>query len=320
MVSADKPKLLLVNYHYIREAAAYRYPGIHPLSPEKFRQQISSLKRRFHIAEPGEVEDFFLNGKKFTKPSVFITFDDGLVDHWQVAQDVLNPLGVKAAFFLCSRPALEGRALTVHKIHWLRAHTDPTDFTEELFSYFPASQRQQDDASWSEAAERMYIYDTPQIARLKFALNFVLPSDIIDDVTSRMFTKRGIDERTFCRQTYMADDQLRVLAEQGHLIGLHGHSHTPFLRLGDGVFSEVKQNQDYIARACGIKPTWVSYPNGRDDAIPDPLVLKDLFARLDLRFGFTTLGTWNEASGNPTRLNRINTNELEAVVGEVAPV
>jgi peptidoglycan/xylan/chitin deacetylase (PgdA/CDA1 family) len=320
MASDDLSKLLFVNYHYIRDASAYRYPGIHPLSPGVFERQIASIKKSFHVAEPGEVEDFFLNGRKFTRPSVFITFDDGLVDHWQAARDVLNPLGIKAAFFVCSRPALAGRALTVHKIHWLRAHTDPAEFTEELFSYLPADRHQSSHEPWSAAAERMYVYDTPQVARLKFALNFILPSDVVDDVTSRMLVSRNIDERTFCRQTYMPDDQLRALTGQGHVIGLHGHSHTPFLRLGDGVFSELKQNRDHITQACGDHPCWVSYPNGRDDAIPDPAILGRLFADLDLRLGFTTLGTWNNGSENRMRLNRINNNEVAAVLGNAVPV
>lgn len=320
MAFGDLSKLLFVNYHYIRDSNAYRYPGIHPLSPDVFRRQIVSLKELFHIAEPVEVEEFFLTGRQFARPSIFITFDDGLVDHWRAACDVLNPLGIKAAFFVCSRPALEGRALTVHKIHWLRAHTDPADFAEELFSYLPADQHQSGDEPWSAAAERMYIYDTPQIARLKFALNFILPSDVIDDVTSRMFVARNIDEQVFCRQTYMPDDQLRTLAEQGHVIGLHGHSHTPFLRLGERVLSEVKQNRDYISQACGDHPRWVSYPNGRDDAIPDAAALNGLFADLDLQLGFTTLGGWNDGSENRMRLNRINNNEVAAVLGEAVPV
>jgi peptidoglycan/xylan/chitin deacetylase (PgdA/CDA1 family) len=320
MASDDLSKLLFVNYHYIRYASAYRYPGIHPLSPEIFERQIASIKQLFHVAEPGEVEEFFLHGRQFTRPSIFITFDDGLVDHWQAARDVLNPLRIKAAFFVCSRPALEGRALMVHKIHWLRAHTDPAEFTEELFSYIPADQHQSGQELWSSAAERMYVYDTPQNARLKFALNFILPSDVIDDVTTRMLVSRNIDERTFCDQTYMPDDQLRVLTEQGHVIGLHGHSHTPFLRLGGCVFSEGKRNRDYIAQACRYQPRWLSYPNGRDDAIPDAATLGRLFADLDLRLGFTTLGAWNHGSEDRMRLNRINNNEVAAVLGNAVPV
>src|SRR6185437_14404933 len=99
------------------------------------------------------------------------TFDDGLVDHWHAAREVLDPLGIKGAFFVCSRPAVEGRALTVHKIQWLRAHIDPTQFAEEFFALAPPGRGPSDQDAWSARAERTYTYDTPQQARLKFALN-----------------------------------------------------------------------------------------------------------------------------------------------------
>ena len=319
MMSADLSKLLIVNYHYVRDPGAYRYPGIHPLSPDAFERQVKDLRAKFHVADPTEVEDFFLNHRSYARPSVFITFDDGLIDHWQTAHNILDPLGIKAAFFVCSRPAIEGRALAVHKIHWLRAHTEPTAFTEELFSYLPGDRRQTDDASWAPAAERMYIYDSPQIAKLKFALNFILPSDLIDDVTSTMLVARGMTEAEFCHQTYMSDGQLRALTENGHKVGLHGHSHAPFRRLGGDLFAEVRQNQEYVALACGGQPSWVSYPNGRDDAVPDAAVLDELFDCLDLRLGFTMFGTWNDGSESAGLVRRINTNEVAAVVADVVP-
>lgn len=316
MSSGESPKLLLVNYHYIRDLKAYRYPGIHPMAPDAFREEITWLKERFHMATPAEVEGFFLDGKPLPATSVLITLDDGLVDHCRAACEVLDPLDVKAAFFVCSRPALKGRALTVHKIHWLRAHNDPSDFTEEFFSHLDSDMRPKGDEPWLEAAERMYIYDTPQTRRLKFALNFVLPTDVVDTVTSQMLAARGINERAFCDETYMSDDQLRALSDRGHLVGIHGHSHTPFARLGTSLFSEVGTSQDHIARATGVMPTWVSYPNGRQDAIPEESVLKELFQRYGLRLGLTTYGTWNDGSENHARLHRINTNELAAVAGK----
>lgn len=318
-MSADLSKLLIVNYHYIRDPDTYRYPGIHPLSSDAFERQVMDLRAKFHVADPTEVEDFFLNHRSFARASVFFTFDDGLVDHWQAAHNILDPLGIKAAFFVCSRPATEGRALTVHKIHWLRAHTEPTAFTEELYSYLPAGQRLTNDVPWGEAAERMYIYDSPQIAKLKFALNFILPSDAIDDLTSNMLIARGIAEAEFCRQTYMSAEQLRGLTENGHKVGLHGHSHAPFRRLGDNVFAEVRQNQEHVALACGEQPSWVSYPNGRDDAVPDKAVLRKLFDRFDLRLGFTMFGTWNDGSESPRLVRRINTNEVAAVSENAVP-
>jgi peptidoglycan/xylan/chitin deacetylase (PgdA/CDA1 family) len=305
---------LFVNYHYIRDPAPYRYPGIHPISMAEFRAQVEQLQDQVRFASPAEVEGFVLDGRALPGPSVVPTFDDGLIDHWQAACEVLDPLGIKGAFFVCSRPAIAKRALTVHKIQWLRAHTNPSEFAAEFFSLIPTEARPSGREAWIAQAERAYKYDTPMTARLKFALNFVLPGDLVDEVTSRMLANRGIDEAGFCERTYMSDAHLRSLADRGHVVGVHGHTHTPFSRLGEALFEDVGANVTYLTKATGRPPSWVAYPYGRADAIPDDVVLTSLFRRFELQLGLTLMGTWNVGGENPARLNRINTNELEAVM------
>lgn len=314
MTELPQSRLLFVNYHYIREPAAYRYPGIHPIGMAVFRAQLEQLQDRICFATPAEAEGFVLDGRELPGPNVVPTFDDGLMDHWEAACQVLDPLGIKGAFFVCSRPAITKRALTVHKIQWLRAYTSPSEFVEELFSFLPLELRSSCSEAWVAQAEQTYKYDTPVTARLKYALNFILPGALIDDVTSQMFTNRGIDERRFCEQTYMSEVHLRSLAERGHIVGVHGHTHIPFTRLGEDVFDDVRTNVAYLADAVGRPPRWLAYPYGRADAIPDDAVLASLFGRFDLKIGITLMGTWNIGGGSPVRLNRINTNELEAVV------
>jgi peptidoglycan/xylan/chitin deacetylase (PgdA/CDA1 family) len=315
MTEVEQSRLLFVNYHYIRDPAVYRYAGIHPIGMTEFRAQLEQLNDRVRFASPSEAEAFILDGRALPRPSVVPTFDDGLMDHWQAACEVLDPLGIKGAFFVCSRPAIAKRALMVHKIQWLRAHTSPSEFTAEFFSLVPLELRPSGHETWVALAERAYKYDTPLIARLKFALNFVLPGDLVDDVTSQMFVNRGIDEAGFCEQTYMTDAHLRSLADRGHVVGVHGHTHAPFSRLGDVLFEDVGANVTYLTNAIGRAPGWVAYPYGRADAIPDDAVLASLFCRFELRIGLTLTGTWNVGGESPARLNRINTNELEAVIG-----
>jgi peptidoglycan/xylan/chitin deacetylase (PgdA/CDA1 family) len=314
MTEVEQSRLLFVNYHYIREPASYRSPGIHPIGMTEFRAQIDQLKDRVRFAAPAEVEAFILDGRALPGPSVVLTFDDGLMDHWHAACEVLDPLGIKGAFFVCSRPAIAKRALTVHKVQWLRAHTNPSEFATEFFSLVPPELRPSGHETWVAQAERAYKYDTPLIARLKFALNFVLPGDLVDEVTSRMLANRGIDEAGFCERTYVSDAHLRSLADQGHVVGVHGHTHTPFSRLGNALLDDVATNVTYLTKAIGRVPGWVAYPYGRADAIPDDAVLNSLFRRFDLKIGLTLMGTWNVGGESPARLNRINTNELEAVM------
>ena len=126
-----------------------------------------------------------LKGEGLPGPSVFLTFDDGLEDHWRAARDTLDPLGIKAAFFVCSRPAREKRALTVHRVQWLRSQTPPSDFEADFFRRLPEDLRPKGNETWIETAKRTYVYDMPAVARVKYALNFVLPPELVDTITVR---------------------------------------------------------------------------------------------------------------------------------------
>jgi peptidoglycan/xylan/chitin deacetylase (PgdA/CDA1 family) len=309
----DDPQLLFVNYHYVRDPGLYRYPGIHPISMPAFRQQVAWMGDNFRFSTPAQIERLFADGERLPSRAVFPTFDDGLKDHWEAACEVLDPQGIKAGFFVCSRPALEGKALTVHKVHWLRSQTEPERFAREFYDFAGKDLRPSGSEPWIEAANRCYIYDKPPTSWLKFALNFILSNEVVDEITSRMFDARGIDERDFCAQTYMSDDQLGMLRARGHIVGVHGHSHAPFSRLGEALFADVERDVDYLARATGERPTWLAYPYGRKDALPDDAQLHALFDRFGLRLGLTLMGDWNSGGEPPIRLNRVNANDMTAV-------
>ncbi len=318
MTDATASRLLFVNYHYIRDLQAYPFPGIHSLAMSAFRDQVEWLRARFHFPTPEEVESFLLRRSELPQPSVFLTFDDGLVDHFEATCEVLDPLGIRAGFFVCSRPATEGRVLSVHKVHWLRSHTEPSAFAAEFYSHVPDDLRPQPDAPWLATARRTYVYDTEEAARLKYALNFVLPSALVDSITSRMMAERAIDERDFCRKTYMSEEQLRSLTSRGHVLGVHGHTHEPFSRLGEGLVPEIRKNFDFLNSATGVQPPWVSYPYGRKDAIPDTVALERLFSEFGFRLGFTLLGDWNDGSQDRRQLHRVNTNDVLSAVAKQA--
>ena len=312
----DKPTdnaLLLVNYHYVRERAQYPHPGIHPIEPDEFMRQLSWLKSSFHMASPEEVEAFAHGARSLPAKSVFLTFDDGLVDHIEVARKYLNPLKVRAAFFVCSRPILDKKAIMVHKTHWLRATTKPEDFARDFANLLPEKWKSlTDQSSTAREALETYVYDTPEDARIKYLINFQLPAEVVDAVTSEMLAARGIADEKFCRDLYMDDGQVNELAQDGHIVGSHGHTHTPFARLDeDELGREIETNLSCIEGITRRRPTWVSYPYGSPWAIPDNA---GAFCR---RFGFsigiTLKRGWNDGSQPPWSLNRINTNEVSTI-------
>lgn len=310
----DRSGLLIVNYHYIRDPSAYEFPGIHPFEEKAFADQVGMLKERFYVASPEEVEAFALGSREFEKPAFFLTFDDGLADHYKAVREVLEPMGIRAAFFVSSRPFVEGKALMVHKIHWLRAHTHPDQFREEFLDLLPPEGKAYAEEEGSErAALETYVYDSPEHAILKYLINFRLPHGIVDRVASHMLENREVKEADFCGQVYMDMSRIRDLDESGHVIGNHGHSHQPFSVLSpSGLEEEITASKALFERETRRAQKWVSYPYGRAWALP-----RDVKAFCEA-FGFSTGmaldGGWNHDGVSPFSLNRVNANDVQALV------
>lgn len=312
----DDAGLLVVNYHYVRRRDRYPYPGIYPVDPKDFHEQVKWLADRFYTPTPEQVEAFALGRESLPGPGVFLTFDDGLADHGRVAREFLGPMGVKAAFAVSSRPIEEGKSLLVHKVHWLRATTEPGRFRAEFMGLVPGKWLE---SAWNEAAEKgameTYVYDNPEDARLKYLINFLIPNEIADDVAGEMLRSRGVEEEEFCSRSYLGEKDIRELADAGHVVGNHGHSHIPFSRLSEnGLDDEIRKSKGALERIMGVEQRWVSYPNGRTWALPkDP----EGFCR---RYGFTIGlgldGGWNRMGEAPYKLMRLNENDVKKVLPE----
>ena len=306
----SRPSLLNVNYHYIRDRNQYPYPGIHPIEPDAFVEQVRRLRDRYHMATPEEVEKFVYGDDALSGPSVFLTFDDGLADHAKVARSVLKELEIKAAFFVSSRPLIEHRALTVHRIHWLRANTAPEKFQEEFMNMLSGEWRDMaEDEEVSKDAIEINAYDSPEVARLKYLINFRLPSDLVDELSREMLRSRGISEETFCEMSYMSENKIRGLVEEGHVVGNHGHSHTPLAKLDQKTLTqELQTSNACLERIVGVKPHWISYPYGIE-----PENTGEFCRHFGFTIGLGMVRAWNNGKESPCRLNRVNPNDVASV-------
>ena len=310
--NAISASLLFVNYHYIRDPALYKHPGIHPISAEDFSTQVDWLSDRFHMATPQEAEAFVCGEGTLPADSVVLTFDDGLTDQYEIAVDVLDPRGIKGVFFVTSQPLTDGHANTLQKMHWLRATTKPDIFRSQLFKQLPPEWHDRiGDPDVKGAAKRIYVYDTLEVGRVKYLINFILPDTLVDEISSAMLTDRGVAEADFCATTYMLEEHVRNLHQTGHVIGAHGHRHIPFTRISEGHSSEITANISTLAAITGVDPVWVSYPFGRDWAIPaDPEKFCKLYG---FEIGLSLNVGWNSGAESPYLLNRVNTNEVAVI-------
>ena len=304
-------RLLFINYHYIRDPAQYVHPGIHPLAMTDFAAQVDWLAERYHMATPEEAEGFVGGRASLPGPSVVLTFDDGMLDHQRAAREVLGPRGIRSVFFVSSKPLVEHQAVMVHKIHWLRATSEPAEFHRAFMALLPAEWRPDEDPEMAAKAARIYVYDSPEDGRLKYLINFVLPYALMDEISSGLLAQRDVSEAQFCDDLYMTEGAIKALCQAGHRIGAHGHSHAPFTRLGDALAADIESNIACLTDIGGERPRWVSYPYGRDWAIPDDAA--GFCHRFGFDIGLTLAVGWNQGRLEPFTLKRINTNEVAEV-------
>ena len=302
-------RLLIITYHYIRKSGG-PYPGIHPVSDSDLSQQLDMLRQVYHPASVTEVSDFAKGIQPLERDSFFITFDDGLQDHYVKGKEVLNKHGIHGAFFVPTRPQHNKRAPAVHKVHWLRANTEPTRFIELLNTLLPKrwANLQLSEQQRKQATE-MHIHDEPEVQTLKFALNFVIPYEVVDDVTTKMLLANGTSEEEFCKMTFMDAQQIHEIEAEGHVVGMHGHEHVPLSSFDKRQLDDdISTNANQLYKMLGHYPKWLSYPYGRPDAIPnDPY---GLCSRHNIDAAFTLISGFNEYGQNNATLKRITPNEL----------
>lgn len=304
-------RLLVLTYHYIREKGG-PYAGIHPIRPDEISAHIRLLKEFLHPATKEEVSGFAKGESALEHDSFFLTFDDGLKDHHTAARKVLKAHKIKGAFFICTRPLESFRSPTVHKVHWLRANTEPEQFLVMLKKHLPPQ--------WSELeltheqrrqASMMHIHDEENVQVVKYALNFLIPYEVVDRATSRMLVEKGVTENQFCKMTFMSKEEIAELSSEGHIIGLHGHDHAPLSSFDPSKQeSDLDRNASILEKIIGFRPTWLSYPYGRPDALPkDPT---GLCQRTAVSLAFTLVSGFNETGVQSASLCRITPNELKS--------
>ena len=69
---------------------------------EPLKNQLTWLKHHWNILNPNEFELMMDHKKPVIGKNVLITFDDGFISNRVIADEILNPLNVKAIFFIVS--------------------------------------------------------------------------------------------------------------------------------------------------------------------------------------------------------------------------
>lgn len=302
--------VLILSYHYVEESAQYDYPGIHPITFTQLEEQLDIASSYFDIIRPAKLVEYFESKSFPERPLLLITFDDGLRNHRQVAEEVLEPRGIKAVFFVSTMPLTDNIPATTHLIHWLRATTSPNQFSKEIKDNMQSLWDPiLNDATIRHEACSTYVNDDPDNAILKYFLSFILSDKQARPLIEAMLLSRSKSNSEFVDEWYMSTMDLLELSKQGHLVGGHGHTHTFLSRLDfDQQVYELTLSKKILEEITGSACQWIAYPGGTDKALPENL--DHLLHKSGYECGFTMLSGWVEKSTNKVAINRVRCNDL----------
>lgn len=313
--AAPAATLTAVMYHYVRDLPRTRFPRIKGLLTDAFRRQVAQLCDGYEMATLESALAFLSGEYQPRRPLCLLTFDDGFRDHLTDVLPILAERRVRGLFFVTTGCLEEGRVLPVHKNHFLMAALPFDDYRREFLAraaaLAPEIGHEVDDA----LARRNYPRDTPDVAALKYLLNFRLPEELRGRILNDLFAARLGDERAFARELYLSWDEARALQDAGMVIGGHSHRHVALATL-----DEPAQRHDLTTCAHLLharlkpQPLWpFSYPYGKPgDSFGDETVR--LVAELGFCCAFTTAVGDNAPGQERFSLRRTDTNDVTATI------
>ena len=142
---------------------------------------------------------------------------------------MLSKYKAKGCFYPPVKTVKEHQVLDVNKIHYILASTAPKEIITQLNSILDSCLDEYNLDTKETYWENLAIgnrFDPPEIIFIKRLLQRELPEILRSLITQQLFdTFIKIDEKTFSRELYMNQDQLKFLIDSGHHVGGHGNDH-----------------------------------------------------------------------------------------------
>ncbi len=197
-----------------------------------------------------------------------ITFDDNLKCQFDVAYPVLRKYNLTAFWFVYTSP-FQGSLEKIEVYRHFRISEFPS--IESFYQRFYQAVAQSPYEKIVETALKTFDPDTylvefPFYTKedkvFRYVRDRVLGAEKYYNVMDQMIRDAGVDIRKLRGKLWMEVDHLKQLDKEGHIIGLHSHSHPTYL----GRLPLKEQKEEYETNASvletllGKKPTTVSHP------------------------------------------------------------
>lgn len=301
-------KLIIVNYHYIRDSEPIR--GIYNVTPSFFKNQLNKIfNYGFQFISLEELHKYINKSdiSSLNKDLCLITFDDGLKESYDIGFRILKEMGIPAAFYVSSATIETHRVIDVHKLHYILAKLSD----EEIIQSFPRCFLDRLESVPTKTITQQYAWDSLNLARIKYLINFLMSAEDRNQIIGALFSYCCSNERQYAQELYMTKEQIKDLSNQ-NMLGSHGVSHSPLAGLTDlQLKHEMTESCSALNQITGNKIQSITYPYGGESAVSERVF--KFAERSGYLSGMTMIRGVNylsELSADSLMLKRFDTNDV----------
>lgn len=271
LIRLARQSFILPYYHAVSNAPMPHVEHVYPVrSLKQFKNDLDFLLKHY---EPVGLEGLLSHTKdKSSKPAMFLSFDDGLSEIYNLVAPVLIARGIPAAIFV---------------------NTEFID-NRDLFYRYKSS------LLLDRFEKGKYSAGVTELIQSRYHLAGSGKKHIKEFICDISYSNKGeldeiakfvdLDFKTYLkvRKPYMSWQQLRELSNQGFLIGSHSKDHPPFAELDPAErLDQYMESMDLIHKELGTEYGMFSFPF-TDDGVPAEFferIRQEYMPRLDASFG-----------------------------------
>lgn len=244
--------------------------GTHPavqgsIDSKQFRDILELIDLNNLIDADKWIEFSLLDKLKYNHSCV--TFDDALLCQFDIAKPVLDDLNIKAFWFVYTS-IFEG---VLEKLEIYR-HFRSTEFSsiDLFYDEFFSMLEQRNDIDYYTEKNKFntieYLNTSPFYSAndrwFRFLRDVVLGEKKYTSIMEDMLDKFNYDRARAADTLWINKAHLKQLSKEGHVIGLHSHTHPTVMKdlSPSRQLEEYSANYGIIESICGIQPNSMSHP------------------------------------------------------------
>lgn len=256
----------VVMYHYVREIKKSKYPDLKGLEFNEFKRQVNYFCKNFNVLTNADLIEIIATKRIPKKPSIFLTFDDGYIDHYKFVFPFLVKKKISGIFYPPINAVENKIVLDVNKIHFiLEKEKNRKKILDEIDKYL-VKKKLKPISEFDLSKINLNIrYDDKDTALIKSLLQYCFPKNLRIKICNFLFKKiLDKDLKEFSRELYMNKKQILEMDTENMNFGSHGVNHYWWEYLNKNEQeNEIKGSINYFKRINVDTSNFsVCYPHG----------------------------------------------------------